>query len=112
MIARIINGGTEIARMSPLKQGVPGQMIEVMLPGDWRAETAVALFSAGNVQCEVPVEYEQVEVPLEVLEDPTQKVTVSFSAQMAHRTWTIYSGTSRPIPIEPSEEPTGKKQKD
>ncbi len=102
MIARIINGGTEIARMSPLKQGVPGQMIDVVLPRDWRAETAVAHFSAGEVSCTVPVEYEQVEVPLEVLVDPSQEVTVSFSAQMAHRIWTVCSGTSRPIPIEPS----------
>lgn len=109
MIARIINGGTEIARISPLKQGVPGQMIDVVLPGDWRAETAIAHFSAGNVQCKVPVEYEQVEVPLEVLEDPSQKVTVSFSAQMAHCIWTIYSGTSRPIPIEPSDAATESK---
>lgn len=102
MIAKMINGGTEIARMSPLKQGVPGQMIDVVLPGDWRAETAIALFSAGDVQRKVPVECEQVEVPLEVLEDPTKRVTVSFSGQMAHRSWTICSGTSRPIPIEPS----------
>lgn len=87
-------------------------MIDFVLPGDWRAETAVALFSAGNVQRKVPVEYEQVEVPLEVLEDPTQKVTVSFSAQMAHRTWTIYSGTSRPIPIEPNSTQAGKGKQD
>ena len=102
MIAKMINGGTEIARISPLKQGVPGQMIDVVLPMDWRASSAIAHFSAGKVQCTAPVEFERVEVPLEVLEDPSQKVTVSFSAQMAHRIWTICSGTSRPIPIEPS----------
>lgn len=109
MIARIINGGTEIARMSPLKQGVPGQMIDVVLPRDWRSETAVAHFSAGEVSCTAPVEYEQVKVPLEVLDDPTQKVTVSFSAQMAHHIWTVCSGTSRPILIEPSDAATESK---